>query len=94
LESVTKQPATATAPYRATSAKCLKQICREAGIDEDWAPHELRHTFVSLAENDVPIEKIADLVGHASTRTTETVYRHQLRPAIQTAGHAMDHLML
>ncbi len=41
-----------------------------------WAPRELRHTFVSvMSESGVVIEEITRLVGHASSRTTETVYR-------------------
>ena len=52
---------------------------------------ELRHTFVSiLSDNDVPIEKITDLVGHRTTIVTQTVYRHQLRPVIETGATAMN----
>jgi integrase len=40
------------------------------GLGQDWTPRELRHTFVSLlSDSGVPIEQIADAVGHASTRT-------------------------
>jgi len=75
--------------------KMFKRICKDAGIGEGWTPRELRHTFVSLlSDQDVPIEKIADLVGHASTRTTETVYRHQLKPVIQTAAEAMNEIFV
>jgi integrase len=35
-----------------------------------------------MSDNEVPIETIADLVGHASTAVTEEVYRHQLKPVI------------
>lgn len=56
-------------------------------------PRELRHSFVSLlSDSGVPIESIAQLVGHTSSRTTEVVYRHQIRPVIQTAAQAMDEL--
>ena len=40
------------------------------------------------ADSGVPIEQIADAVGHSSTRTTEVVYRHQLRPVTRTAAIA------
>jgi integrase len=33
--------------------------------------------------------EIADAVGHSSTRTTEVVYRHQLRPVTPTAAIAL-----
>jgi integrase len=32
-----------------------------------------------MSYQGVPIEIIADLVGHASTAVTEEVYRHQLQ---------------
>ena len=38
------------------------------------------------------IEEIARLVGHASTRTTEIVYRRELRPVITTGAEIMDEL--
>jgi hypothetical protein len=43
-----------------------------------------------MSDNGVPIETIADLVGHASTAVTEEVYRHQLKPVI-TRGAERDH---
>ncbi|MBX6767740.1 MAG: hypothetical protein IRY90_11410 [Actinomadura rubrobrunea] len=47
-------------------------------------PHELHHTFVSLmSDHGVPVEKFSVLVGHKTTRVTETVYRHQIRPEIR-----------
>jgi Phage integrase family len=47
------------------------------GLDPaEWTPRELRHSFVSLlSDNGVPIEEIAQLVGHSSTAVTELVYR-------------------
>jgi len=38
----------------------------------------------------VSIEEIARLVGHVSTRTTEVVYRRELRPVITTGAEIMD----
>ncbi|WEV26672.1 site-specific integrase [Streptomyces sp. 71268] len=64
------------------------------GIDpEDWTPRELRHSFVSLlSDKGIPVEEIARLVGHSSTSVTETVYRKQIRPVIQTGAVAMDEI--
>ncbi len=62
-----------------------------ADIGEDWTPRELRHSFVSiLNDNDVPIETIADLCGHKSTIVTQKVYRHQLKPVITKGATAMN----
>lgn len=55
---------------------------------DNWTPRELRHSFVSLlSEAGVADEDIADFVGHSDTRTTRTIYRHELRPVI-TKGAA------
>jgi integrase len=67
----------------------FKRITEKAGLGRDWTPRELRHTFVSLlSDSGVPTKQIADAVGHTSTRTTEVVYRHQLRPVTRTAAVA------
>jgi integrase len=43
----------------------------------------LRTTFVSLMSHQgVAIEEIARLAGHATTRTTEIVYRRELMPVL------------
>jgi hypothetical protein len=35
---------------------------------------------------------ISQLVGHRGTSVTEIVYRHQIRPVIQTGATVMDEL--
>jgi integrase len=73
--------------------KMFKRICTEAGVGDGWTPRELRTTFVSLMSHQgVCIEEIARLVGHATTRTTEIVYRRELRPVITTGAEIMDQL--
>jgi integrase len=65
------------------------------GLDpSQWTPRELRHSFVSLLSDSagLPIEEISRLVGHSGTHVTELVYRHQLRPVIQSGATAMDAL--
>lgn len=58
-----------------------------------WTPRELRHSFVSvLSDAGVPLEEISRLVGHAGTTVTELVYRHQLKPVIQTGATIMNEL--
>lgn len=58
-----------------------------------WTPRELRHSFVSLlSDNGMRLEDIAELCGHAGTRVTEAVYRHQLRPVLLTGAVAMDRI--
>jgi integrase len=71
--------------------RSFRAITRKAAIGEDWTPRELRHSFVSImSDNGVPIETIADLVGHAGTAVTEKVYRHQLKPMIIKGAETMN----
>jgi site-specific recombinase XerD len=68
-------------------------ICRDAGIGEDWAPRELRTSFVSLlSASGVPVEEIARLAGHSSSRTTEVIYRKELRPVLVKGAEVMDQI--
>lgn len=65
------------------------------GLDpKDWTPRELRHSFVSLlSSRGVHVEEIARLVGHAGgSKVTELVYRHELRPVMETGAKVMDDL--
>jgi integrase len=40
----------------------------------------------------MPVDRIARLVGHSSTATTELVYHHQIRPVVQGGAEVMDRL--
>jgi integrase len=80
---------TAPRSTQPTSAR----LATAAGIGDGWTPPKLRTSFVSLlSHHGVSIEEIARLAGHASTRTTETVYRRELRPIITTGAQIMDEL--
>jgi integrase len=69
----------------------FRAACKAAGIGPGWTPRELRHSFVSLmSSTGVPVEEIARLAGHTSTRTTELVYRRELRPVLTAGAEAMD----
>jgi hypothetical protein len=45
-----------------------------------------------MSSSEVPVEEIAQIAGHSSTRTTEVVYRGELRPMLTTGAEAMDRL--
>ena len=69
----------------------FRAVCKAANIGEHWTPRELRHSFVSLmSTSGVPVEEIARLAGHSSSRTTEVVYRRELRPVLTTGAEIMD----
>ncbi|MFB9622008.1 site-specific integrase [Nonomuraea helvata] len=79
-------------PLNASNVRrAFRKITKRAGLGTAWSPRELRHSFVSImSDQGVPIETIADLVGHAGTSFTEAVYRHQLRPVITKGAHTMN----
>lgn len=72
--------------------RTLLRLTEGAGLGR-WSPNELRHSAVSLmSAAGVPIEAIADQVGHETTRTTQTVYRHMLNP-VQPHATVMDKVL-
>jgi len=77
------------ANVRRAFRSALRQV--PSVVPEEWTPRELRHSFVSLmSAGGAPAEEIARVVGHSDTTTTERVYRHELRPVIQTGAVVMN----
>jgi site-specific recombinase XerD len=73
--------------------KMFKRSAPRPGSGTAGPRRKLRTTFVSLlSHRGVSIEEIARLAGHASIRTTEVVYRRELRPVITTGAEIMDEL--
>ena len=71
----------------------FRRVTAAAGLGARWVPKELRTSFVSIMSyQGVPVEEIARLAGHASSRTTEVVYRRELRPVITTGAEIMDQI--
>ncbi|MGH4010706.1 MAG: site-specific integrase [Pseudonocardiaceae bacterium] len=73
----------------------FQKITQTAGLGTDWTPRELRHSFVSILSNNggLRIEDISDLMGHSGTSVTETVYRHEIRPALTKGATAMNKIL-
>ncbi|MCP4958932.1 MAG: site-specific integrase [Actinomycetia bacterium] len=73
--------------------RAFQQLCKNAGLGEDWTTYELRHSFVSLVSDQLDdLVKVADLAGHVDTRTTEG-YRHNVRPSLPHAVEAWDQFL-
>lgn len=68
----------------------LRRLTESAGLGH-LRPNELRHSAASILSHDgVPLEVIADLLGHTNTRMLEQTYRHALQPSIDAAVAPMD----
>jgi integrase len=71
----------------------FRKVTKAAGLGERWVPTELRTSLGSLmSHHGVRAEEITRLPGHSSSRTTETIYRRELRPVITTGAEIMDQL--
>lgn len=65
--------------------RVLRATCRRAGLPE-INPNELRHSAASLmSDRGVPLEQIADALGHNGTQMLDLVYRHRVRPSADAA---------
>jgi hypothetical protein len=54
----------------------------------------MRHTAASLLSDDgVPLEQVADLLGHDGTRMVAQVYRHAVAPTVDVAADRMERLL-
>ena len=71
--------------YKAVYRPAVTRANRTARAARDHAAmlpsalkfHALRHTYASIcAAADVPVREVAKFMGHASPRTTETIYTH------------------
>ncbi|MFB7027146.1 MULTISPECIES: tyrosine-type recombinase/integrase [unclassified Streptomyces] len=68
----------------------FKAAARAAGTPQ-YTPKSFRHFFVSEAIHEgIPTFEIAAWVGHRSTRTTELVYGHLVRRAMERGARTMD----
>jgi len=72
--------------------RVFSRITAGAGLGH-WHPNELRHSAASLlSAAGIPIETVADLLGHSGVRTTLQVYRHRVTESIGGAALPMDAL--
>lgn len=71
----------------------LDKVVSRAGLGH-LRPYDLRHTAASLlAMAGVPLERIADLLGHDGLRMARLVYIHSLSPTVDAAIAPMNELL-
>ncbi|MEU8785324.1 tyrosine-type recombinase/integrase [Streptomyces sp. NPDC048637] len=67
----------------------FKDAAKAAGTPR-YTPKSFRHFFVSEAIHaDIPLFEVAAWVGHRTTRTTELVYGHLVRRAMERGARTM-----
>jgi integrase len=73
--------------------KALDEIADRAGVGR-LTPNELRHTAASLmVDAGLPLEHVAPVLGHRTTRMLEMTYRHAVRPSIDAHVAVLDRLV-
>ena len=69
------------------------RLITTAGIEGRWTPNLLRHTAASLmTDAGLPIEHVADQLGHKDLRMLQQHYRHRIKPTIGSA-HVLDSML-
>lgn len=69
--------------------KAIQAAAKRSGVQ--CSAHVFRHTAgVWMAEADVPMQKIAQYLGHTSTRVTETTYARYSPTFMKDASAALD----
>jgi integrase len=70
--------------------KGFKAAAIDAGL-HDVSPHVLRHTAaVHMAEAGIPMDEIAQYLGHSDTRITASTYARYSPEHLRKAASALD----
>jgi integrase len=70
--------------------RSLANLTERAGLGA-WHPNELRHSACSLlSAAGVPLEHVADVLGHDGTRMAHRFYRHAVAPSVGAAVAPME----
>lgn len=79
--------------WDARPVKSIKKAIRKAAERSavPCSPHVFRHTAgVWMAQNDIPMQKISQFLGHTSTRVTEQTYARYSPSFMKDAAAALE----
>jgi integrase len=69
--------------------KAIRTAAKRSGVP--CSPHVFRHTAgVWMAQADVPLQKVAQFLGHTSTRVTERTYARYSPSFMKDAANALN----
>lgn len=73
--------------------RTFRQILKSVGLDGiDITPHAFRRTAATLLARDIDLNVAAEVLGHASTRTTKAHYAEPAPHANEAAAQALERL--
>jgi integrase len=76
---------------RYSTADGFAALRYRAGLGYGWSRYATRHTFCTLLSHQgVPVEQIADAMGHSNTGVTQKVYKHALEDQVSGAASVFD----
>lgn len=77
----------------ANARRKLRGVATAAGL-AGLRPYDLRHSAASLlAAAGVPLEHVADVLGHDGLRMSRLVYVHALAPSVDAAVAPMERML-
>lgn len=75
-------------PAQTNVYDCYKRLAELHGFG--GSPYSLRHTFVSMVKNDVPLEMLKAVVGHSDAMDTLGVYGHRVNGEMEQTARVID----
>jgi integrase len=73
--------------------RAFSEVAKRANLGK-LRPYDARHSACSLlCEARVPLEHVADVLGHESKRMASQVYRHAIAPSVTAAVGPMERVL-
>ena len=82
-------PASTKSGHVTNIHSCWKSLLKQAGLQDTWRLHDLRHSFASMMVNSgSSLPMVSKILGHSNIATTERYAHIEVNPARQAAEQA------